>query len=136
MNDSGQKYLRKVARDENGMSDIYAVTDAWKVTSAVGQAVKKLLMAGKRGHKDYWTDLQQARDAIDREFLFRPVEAPAPLNVPPLCSVCHTLHYVSQTCPTEMRVEKPRTPVLPSIACPGCLQDSKPHPRTSECAVM
>ena len=48
--------------------DVYDVLNAYEVDShAVGHAIKKLLMAGQRGHKDRLQDLREAVQAIERE---------------------------------------------------------------------
>lgn len=48
--------------------DVYDVLDLFEVKShAVGHAIKKLLMAGQRGAKDYRQDLSEAIDSIERE---------------------------------------------------------------------
>lgn len=47
--------------------DVYDVLDAFGVTcQARGHAIKKLLMAGQRGHKDEAQDLREAVQAIER----------------------------------------------------------------------
>lgn len=47
--------------------DVYAVLDAFEQTDqALGHAIKKLLMPGKRGHKDRKADLIEAIQSIDR----------------------------------------------------------------------
>lgn len=47
--------------------DVYDVLDLYQVKShAVGHAVKKLLMAGRRGHKDMSTDYREAIASINR----------------------------------------------------------------------
>lgn len=47
--------------------DVYRVLDLWGVRNhAVGHAVKKLLNAGQRGHKDTVMDLKQAIISIQR----------------------------------------------------------------------
>lgn len=48
--------------------DIYRVLELFEVRShAVGHAIKKLLMAGNRGAKDYEQDIQEAIDSLNRE---------------------------------------------------------------------
>lgn len=48
--------------------DVYDILQAYEVKShALGHAIKKLLMAGQRGHKDYQQDLREAVQAIERE---------------------------------------------------------------------
>lgn len=48
--------------------DVYDVLDLFEVKShAVGHAIKKLLMAGQRGAKDYRQDLSEAIDSITRQ---------------------------------------------------------------------
>lgn len=50
------------------MIDVYDVLRLYEVEShPVGHAIKKLLMAGRRGAKDYRQDLQEAVDSIQRE---------------------------------------------------------------------
>ena len=47
--------------------DVYSVLLAFDVRCPATQhAIKKLLMAGQRGHKDAKTDLEEAKHAIDR----------------------------------------------------------------------
>lgn len=47
--------------------DVYDVLKAFGVICPATQhAIKKLLMAGERGHKDKLTDLSEASDAITR----------------------------------------------------------------------
>jgi hypothetical protein len=48
--------------------DIYDILNAYGVQShAVGDAIKKLLVAGQRGAKSYSQDIIEARASIDRE---------------------------------------------------------------------
>lgn len=48
--------------------DVYDVLRLYEVEShPVGHAIKKLLMAGRRGAKDYRQDLQEAVQSIQRE---------------------------------------------------------------------
>lgn len=62
------KYQRKIPANAEGMSDVYDVLHAFGVQShAVGHAVKKLLMPGQCGAKDYEQDLREAVQAINRE---------------------------------------------------------------------
>lgn len=57
--------------------DVYDVLDAFGVTChATAHAIKKLLMAGKRGHKDAKTDLAEAIIAIERAIEQLPPEVP------------------------------------------------------------
>lgn len=59
------KYQRRVP---STTIDVYDVLNAYQVDShAVGHAIKKLLMAGQRGHKDRLQDLREAVQAIERE---------------------------------------------------------------------
>jgi hypothetical protein len=47
--------------------DIYDILVAYKVDCpATAHAIKKLLMAGQRGHKDRLQDLNEASDSIKR----------------------------------------------------------------------
>lgn len=57
-------------KDVSGLNmiDIYRVLSLFEVEShAVGHAIKKLMMAGKRGAKDYGQDIQEAIDSLNRE---------------------------------------------------------------------
>lgn len=47
--------------------DVYRVLDAFKVTdSATQHAIKKMLCAGLRGHKDYLTDIDDSIDSLQK----------------------------------------------------------------------
>ena len=61
---SSNKYQRTI----KGVTvDVYDVLAAFGVTcQARGHAIKKLLMAGQRGHKDEAQDLREAVQAIER----------------------------------------------------------------------
>lgn len=64
---SGSKYLKKIATNPEGYSDVYNVITAFGITCpAQAHALKKLLMAGKRGKGDILQDLSECRDAITR----------------------------------------------------------------------
>ena len=64
MIDKGDKYRKKVTSTH---IDIYDVLVAFEVCNpAIQHAVKKLLAAGNRGHKDLLTDLQEAKWSIER----------------------------------------------------------------------
>jgi len=67
---AGQKYRRKIRVGRDGESDIHAICDAYETTSSISQAVKKLLMAGKRGAKDKAKDYKEAIENIERELEF------------------------------------------------------------------
>jgi len=59
------KYLREIKPDV--LVDVYDVLKSFEVTNqATAHAVKKLLAAGQRGHKDLLQDLKEARDSINR----------------------------------------------------------------------
>jgi hypothetical protein len=50
-----------------GKIDVYRVIELWTVTDPCLQhALKKILCAGGRGHKDQATDIQQAIDSLRR----------------------------------------------------------------------
>lgn len=62
----GDKYKKPFGRGDC-RHDVYDVLAAFNVTCpAVAHAVKKLLCAGQRGHKDRLTDLQEAAVALTR----------------------------------------------------------------------
>lgn len=64
---SGHKYLRDIPTDENGLSDVYDVLEAFEVTCpARAHAVKKLLCTGLRGKADAMQDLTETQDALAR----------------------------------------------------------------------
>lgn len=61
------KYARTFMTRNDHTYDVYDVLIAFDVACpAVAHAVKKLLMAGERGHKDRKTDLREAIAAIER----------------------------------------------------------------------
>ena len=47
--------------------DVYDISNAYKLSHARGHALKKLLMAGDRGHKDTIQDLKECIATIERE---------------------------------------------------------------------
>ena len=65
----GNKYDRKVwdkYEDRHCVVDVYRVLDAFDVTCpATAHAIKKLLCAGIRGHKDMEQDLSEAAQSIE-----------------------------------------------------------------------
>jgi len=62
--DKGAKYRKKV---KSTTIDVYDVLQAFEVTNpAIQHALKKLLAAGQRGHKDMMTDLNEAAWSIQR----------------------------------------------------------------------
>lgn len=64
---SGSKYLRSVASNADGFSDVYDVLEAFSVTCPARQhAIKKLLYSGIRGKGDAMKDLTECKDAVDR----------------------------------------------------------------------
>ena len=59
------KYQREIKKDV--FVDIYDVLQAFAVTNPATQhAIKKLLCAGLRGHKDKMQDLTEALKSIER----------------------------------------------------------------------
>lgn len=68
-----EKFVMKQSRYHKDVSaydmiDVYDVLRLYEVEShPVGHAIKKLLMAGRRGAKDYRQDLQEAAQSIQRE---------------------------------------------------------------------
>ena len=70
--DKGRKHSHYFKDVENLTEvDVYAVCDLFKVSDysgAVHHAIKKLLLSGGRGGgKDYLTDLEEARDTLNRK---------------------------------------------------------------------
>jgi hypothetical protein len=58
------KYQKKI---RGTTVDVYDVLKAFEVTCPATQhAIKKLLMPGDRGHKDILTDLNEAKQSIER----------------------------------------------------------------------
>ena len=67
-NASGSKYLRDIQTTPDGKIDVYAVLIAFNVVSPARQhAIKKLLCAGIRGKNNEINDIEEARDAIERD---------------------------------------------------------------------
>ena len=67
-NTSGSKYLRDIQTTIEGKIDVYAVLIAFNVVSPARQhAIKKLLCAGIRGKNNELNDIQEAKDAIERD---------------------------------------------------------------------
>ena len=67
--DTGDKYLKRITcvGQSAVQVDVYDVLNAFNVTCPATQhAIKKLLNAGKRGHKDAVTDLSEAMVSIQR----------------------------------------------------------------------
>ncbi len=61
---TSNKYQRNV---RSTSIDVYDVLEAFGVTNpATAHAIKKLLCPGQRGHKDKFTDLNEARLSIIR----------------------------------------------------------------------
>ena len=57
-------YLKKFPFDE---IDIYRILRLYEVTDpCIQHAVKKLLCAGKRGSKNYYQDIEEARLTLER----------------------------------------------------------------------
>lgn len=67
------KYQRRVA---STTIDVYDVLAAFKVTNpGLQHAIKKLLMPGARGEKDFETDCLEAIQAIQRALLIQENES-------------------------------------------------------------
>ncbi len=67
--DKGEKYKKTIKGDgEYAIKvDVYDVLKAFGITCpATAHAIKKLLCAGSRGHKDTETDLNEAINSIHR----------------------------------------------------------------------
>ena len=63
------KYDRKIIGIDGTVTtvDVYRVLDAFGVSDPATQhAVKKMLCAGLRGHKDYLTDLNDSIDSLQK----------------------------------------------------------------------
>ena len=60
--------MNKYQRDIKGVTiDVYDVLEHYNVTcQATGHAIKKLMMAGRRGAKSTLQDLEEAKQAIER----------------------------------------------------------------------
>lgn len=115
-NDPGKKYQRQIVGMDGTTTtvDVYRVLDAFDVKpSGVQHAIKKLLCAGLRGHKDQVSDLQEAKVSIEKAIAFLG-QLPARRV---LCSrgCCFECDHCSQ---------KPESPIL----CWRCLS------RRSQCA--
>lgn len=75
MTDKGDKYLKAITDRRTGDCinvDIYDVLVAFNITCpAMQHALKKMLAAGKRGHKSYSTDCNEAINSIEQSKLLR-----------------------------------------------------------------
>lgn len=73
--DKGAKYLMIIRNRRTGETiqvDVYDVLEAFGVTcSAMGHAIKKLLMAGKRGVKGYDKDCDEGINSINQSKLLQ-----------------------------------------------------------------
>ena len=69
------KYLRTITTSNGeGDVDVYDVLYAFDVANpAMQHAIKKMLCAGRRGHKDYLQDIDEAIQALERAKSFVPV---------------------------------------------------------------
>lgn len=68
--DKGEKYQREIS--PGVFVDIYDVLEAWGVSCPARQhAIKKLLAAGKRGHKSEVKDLQEAHNSAHRAIMLQ-----------------------------------------------------------------
>lgn len=58
--------------------DVYRVLDLYAVSDhGIGHAIKKLLLAGERGAKDMYQDVQEAIDTLERWQQMRQEDAQA-----------------------------------------------------------
>ena len=73
--DKGAKYLVTMRNRHTGESievDVYDVLEAFKITcSALAHALKKLLMAGRRGVKDFNKDCDEAVNSVEQAKLLQ-----------------------------------------------------------------
>ncbi len=73
--DRGEKYRVTIRDRRTGDTiqvDIYDVLEAFKITcSALAHAVKKLLLPGSRGAKDYDTDCDEAINSVEQSKLLQ-----------------------------------------------------------------
>ena len=68
------KYHRLLPK-EGVWIDVYDIIYAWDITNpAIQHAVKKVVQAGERGHKDWLTDIQEAIESLERAKCFPPKE--------------------------------------------------------------
>jgi hypothetical protein len=67
------KYHKKLIH--HGVTvDVYDVLYAYGVENpAIAHAIKKMLMAGQRGYKDFNQDIQEAIDSLQRAKAFPPI---------------------------------------------------------------
>lgn len=73
MIDKGEKYKVTIRNRNTGKEltvDVYDVLEAFKINcSAMQHAIKKLLMAGKRGFKSYDADCNEAINSVEQSKL-------------------------------------------------------------------
>jgi hypothetical protein len=70
--DLGNKYHMTIIGLDGVITkvDVYRVIDAYQIQDAgLQHAIKKILMAGHRGHKDFFTDLREAVNSINQTIL-------------------------------------------------------------------
>ncbi len=67
MPDNGEKYWRRVVGVKDGKIDVYSVCHTFTLNAARSHAVKKILMAGKRGVKNEIQDIEESITALERE---------------------------------------------------------------------
>ena len=64
--DAGIKYWVEIIGAKNNKMDVYSVCDSFELNSACSHAIKKVLMAGRRGQKGELQDIQEAITALQR----------------------------------------------------------------------
>jgi len=69
-------YYKKIPRGVEYV-DVYRVLELFEVTNpSISHAIKKLLVAGNRGHKDLDKDVKEAIDSLQRYLEMREEESP------------------------------------------------------------
>lgn len=73
--DKGEKYLVTIRNRRTGETiqcDVYDVLEAFKITcSAMAHGLKKFLMAGKRGAKDFNKDCDEGINSVEQSKLLQ-----------------------------------------------------------------
>lgn len=109
------RYHKRIRTDADGLIDLYAIAEAFGVKSNPQfHAMKKIMMAGERGHKSLVQDIDEAIIAAQRwkEMVQAGLEEVNPVAT---CTACGVLHPVA-VCPS-----RPRPAVLGTTAnCPTC----------------
>lgn len=97
-------YYKKVPKGVQYI-DVYRVLEMFDVTNpSIAHAIKKLLVAGGRGHKDIEKDIKEAIDSLNRWREMREEEKDVKVDViGPVGSTDYNITPIGVNGPTEFR---------------------------------